>query len=365
MARTYVFQVDGSVVDTQVVCTGDELLQPESPAKEGHKFMGWSPDGGASYFTSFGVQTVTEGGTVVLEAIFEEVYYVFFLDADGRVYETREGVSGDTVYTDVEIPVNADESVTGWYTEETLENRVDSVVLGEENVTLWPKVEKGNWLVFDSQGGSYIEPAFYAPGQMTAAPAAPAKLGYEFAGWYTDASLTEEYVFGGELTAGTTVYAKWTPSTAGYTILYWTENADDENYSYVGSRDVTGATVGETIVLTSSQTSTNNLDSSYRQYFTYERSDEGRQVSGDGSTIVNVYYARKTYTLTFRERTSGGWWGSGSYETVATITAKYDAYIAEEFEKAPFSTTYAGRAWEATSYYSYALQTLDRMPGRT
>lgn len=230
-------------------------------------------------------------------------------------------------------------------------------------MTLWPKVEKGNWLVFDSQGGSYIEPAFYAPGQMTAAPAAPAKLGYEFAGWYTDASLTEEYVFGGELTAGTTVYAKWTPSTAGYTILYWTENADDENYSYVGSRDVTGATVGETIVLTSSQTSTNNLDSSYRQYFTYERSDEGRQVSGDGSTIVNVYYARKTYTLTFRERTSGGWWGSGSYETVATITAKYDAYIAEEFEKAPFSTTYAGRAWEATSYYSYALQTLDRMPG--
>lgn len=126
---------------------------------------------------------------------------------------------------------------------------------------------------------------------------------------------------------------------------------------------MTGATVGETIVLTSSQTSTNNLDSSYRQYFTYERSDEGRQVSGDGSTIVNVYYARKTYTLTFRERTSGGWWGSGSYETVATITAKYDAYIAEEFEKAPFSTTYAGRAWEATSYYSYALQTLDRMPG--
>ena len=49
---------------------------------------------------------------------------------------------------------------------------------------------------------------------------------------------------------------------------------------------------------------------------------------------------------------------------VATITAKYGAYIADEFNKAPFNTTYNGRAWEDTgNTYGYALQTLDRMPG--
>ena len=49
---------------------------------------------------------------------------------------------------------------------------------------------------------------------------------------------------------------------------------------------------------------------------------------------------------------------------VATITAKYGAYIADEFNKAPFNTAYNGRAWKDTgNTYGYALQTLDRMPG--
>lgn len=76
-------------------------------------------------------------------------------------------------------------------------------------------------------------------------------------------------------------------------------------------------------------------------------------VAADGSTVMNVYYDRTTFTLTFRD---GG--------TVATITNKWGALISDEFEKAPFNTTYNGRAWQCTetSKYGYALQTLDRMP---
>lgn len=87
--------------------------------------------------------------------------------------------------------------------------------------------------------------------------------------------------------------------------------------------------------------------------WTYVKSDEVT-VAADGSTIMNVYFDRITFTLTFRE------YGS----TVATITDKWGADISEEFNKAPFNTTYNGRAWECTdsSKYSYALQTLDRMP---
>ena len=77
-------------------------------------------------------------------------------------------------------------------------------------------------------------------------------------------------------------------------------------------------------------------------------------IAADGSTVVNVYYNRTTFTLTFRANRS----------TVATITDKWGADISDEFNKAPFNTTYSGRAWECTddSKYSYALQTLDRMP---
>ena len=79
-----------------------------------------------------------------------------------------------------------------------------------------------------------------------------------------------------------------------------------------------------------------------------------KSVAADGSTIINVYYDRTEFTLTFRD---------GS-KTVATIKDKWGAAISDEFSKAPFNTTYNGRAWLCTDdeKYSYALQTLDRMP---
>lgn len=81
-------------------------------------------------------------------------------------------------------------------------------------------------------------------------------------------------------------------------------------------------------------------------------------VAADGSSVLNVYFDRTTFTLTFRVRS--GW----KYTTVATITDKWGAEISGRFNEAPFNTTYNGRAWECTekSKYSYALQTLDRMP---
>ena len=83
------------------------------------------------------------------------------------------------------------------------------------------------------------------------------------------------------------------------------------------------------------------------------RSDEVT-VAADGTTVMNVYYDRVEFTLTFR----------ANNKTVATIPAKWGADISGEFSKAPFNTTYNGRAWKCTesSKFNYALQTLDRMP---
>lgn len=74
-------------------------------------------------------------------------------------------------------------------------------------------------------------------------------------------------------------------------------------------------------------------------------------VAADGTTILNVYYDRTVFTLTFR----------ANGRTVATIQEKWGAEISQKFSQAPFNTTYNGRAWKSNKY-SYALQTLDRMP---
>ena len=48
--------------------------------------------------------------------------------------------------------------------------------------------------------------------------------GFDFGGWYKDAACTNgnEFRFGYELEANTTIYAKWTEVTSGnYTVIIW------------------------------------------------------------------------------------------------------------------------------------------------
>ena len=55
-----------------------------------------------------------------------------------------------------------------------LKNKVDSVTLADDNVTLYPKVEKGHYLYFVSgEGARYVKPAFVAAEKGTAAPDDP------------------------------------------------------------------------------------------------------------------------------------------------------------------------------------------------
>ena len=50
-----------------------------NPTKSGYKFVGWAVDG-SNTFQTFGQVTVSETTAVNLVAVFEQVYYVFFLD---------------------------------------------------------------------------------------------------------------------------------------------------------------------------------------------------------------------------------------------------------------------------------------------
>ncbi len=363
---TYVFyDADGNEISTQKVKDGEILYSPETPEKDGFIFIGWAESEGADEADTdaFASRTanVSETETIRYYPVYEEAHYVFFMDNQGRVSTTKQGASGDVISTtDVTIPLDSTHSVVGWYYDEDLtEAAEDTITLGTEDITLYPEVEEGHYLYFATgSNATYIAPEFIAADAVTAEPEAPARSGYNFVGWAsTSDAATADFVFGNELDANTTIYAVWEARTdVKYTVLYWTENADDEEYSFVSSESRTG-TAGQTVNLGSVSTSVLGSESGY---FTYDasKSDTDVVVKGDGTTIVNVYFSRNTYTLTFQVRSGFG------RRTVATITAKYNAAIADRFNEAPFTTTYNGRAWQDTgSTYSYALQTLDRMPG--
>ena len=70
-------------------------------------------------------------------------------------------------------------------------------------------------VTFDTNGGSAVESQTVAYGGQAAAPAAPAKPGYTFAGWERDGKA---YDFTAPVTANMTLTAKWTANQ--YTITF-------------------------------------------------------------------------------------------------------------------------------------------------
>lgn len=337
---TYVFTVDGKEIDRQIVKNGDTLLEPQVPAQDGKVFTGWDKT------VPFGVIAglTGENKTIEVKAQFADGYHVYFKDNNGRIIATKT-VTNDTKVTfeDVKFPVGSDEAITGWYEDADRTEKVDSVTINGADITLYAKVEKGYWLTFESNGGSYVAPAFYANGTAAKSPDEPTKSGYTFAGWYTDENLMTDANFG-NITATTTLYAKWRENgNTSYTVIHWLENADDDGYSYEESETKTGTTGGTT------RATANSYTGFTAQTITQET------IKGDGSTIVSVKYTRKVYSVKFFS--NSGFHSPSKEYTSLRITAKYGASIGDQWP------TYSGsNAWATSDGGSTYQSNIDTMP---
>ena len=365
---TYIFQKKNGEqteeIARQIVKKGDTLLEPEVKTGENEKFTGWDPA------VTFGtVGEITETKTITVTAKIEKVYYIFFKDNTGRVVATKECTDGQTVsdFSDVTFPVGPDESITGWYFDEAAQTeKADSVTINGQNVTLYAKVEKGYWITFDANGGSYTAPVFYANGATAAKPATdPTLPGYSFDGWYLDKECKNPADFS-KITTSTTVYAGWKAADTTYTVIHWQENADDNGYSYVASDEKQlGASGAQTAARAKS------YPGFTAQTITQET------IAGDGSTIVNVYYKRNVYQVNFyskHEHTydskNGRYYYGGCYPKTGsrtpncgkqegnwyseyTITAKYGENISKKWP---------GGTWKVSKNGTVAQSNIDVMP---
>ena len=332
---TYQFYKDGTLVDTQYVMSGDTVFAPKSPEKEGYKFTGWNTkeDGTGDAFTPGQKDDVT-GVTYTYHAVFQQVYYVFFLNQDGVVCTTKEGISGASISTaDVTFPMGTDEGIEGWYYDEDRTEPVQGdVVINGANITLYPKVAQGSWITFESDGGSYIAPVFVAPGKTTQPPTEPTRLGYTFQGWLDDNG--HEFTFGSTLSESVKLTAKWQGQNVKYKVFHWWENANDEEYSFHESEEKTGTAGGQT------SAAAKRYDGFTAQPVTQQT------IAGDGTTIVNIYYDRNEYSVKFY---SEGWFSSWNELTDLRITAKYGADIADQW---PSDYSKIWHTWDEDAYQS-------------
>ena len=318
--HTYQFMdEDGTtLLSEQILSAGEVLNEPESPAKAHKKFIGWF-DEKDNLFNSFDEEgTLSASITTVLKAKYETVYYVFYKagnSTDSKILytQTYHNASDPIVADGVPFAVPSEKALIGWSVNPEAETPDKDLMLKGEDVTLYPVVADAHWITYDTQGGTILDPTYVLADAKTAEPTVPTKIGYEFAGWFTDAACTADsrFKFGNPLDKDIKLYAKWNPGTANYTVIHWWENADDNEYSYHRSETKSGTTGTHT---QATGTDLRDTQVTGKTLFGNEVAEnvftantiEQQVIKGDGSTIVNVYYTRAKYTLTFRKNSSNG-----------------------------------------------------------
>ena len=168
-------------------------------------------------------------------------------------------------------------------------------IAGDESTVVEVKYDRYYYLInFNLDGGYGVEP-IYARYGAPINVGNPQKPGYTFTGWSGEIPETMPVI---ENPLSFT--AKWKEGTAGFTVVFWYENANDNGYSVAGT--FTPANVAPGTQKSSGDYQNQSFEGRDDKHFTYNTDKvETVNVKGDGSTVLNVYYTRNTYTLTFKE----------------------------------------------------------------
>ena len=152
-------------------------------------------------------------------------------------------------------------------------------------------------MTFDLDGGYGTEPIYARFGAPIGAITEPTKPGYAFAGWDKTIPTTMP-------AANTSYKANWTVGEAGFTVVFWYENANKEtdgSYGYSVAGTYQPANVKPGTQKSSDDYRNQSFTGRDDDHFTYNTNKvETVTVNGDGSTVLNVYFTRNSYTLTFK-----------------------------------------------------------------
>ena len=184
---------------------------------------------------------------------------------------------------------------------------------------------------FDLDGGYGVEP-IYARYGAAISVGTPTKPGYFFKDWDKEIPTTMP-------AENSRFKASWNDGKSGFIVVFWYENANDDDYSVAGSYKPDDVTPG------TKKTSEDYKDQSFTgrddKHFTYNAGKaENVTVAGDGSTVLNVYYTRNAYTLTFKGGKTEITCGKEEHEHT------YDGWYYKVFD----GTYYYGGCYPAGSY---------------
>mgnify|MGYP002708147088 CR=1 FL=1 len=287
---------------TKTVPHGDAYGELPTPTLDGYTFDGWYNDNGMQVKPE---DVVTASHT--LYAHWKANTYTVTFDANGGTVETKPetvtyGSTYGSTYGELPTPTLDGYTFAGWFTQSDGGTQVtkDTVVTTAKDHKLYAHWTQNVYDVrFDANGGKEAyEPKKVRHGNAYGTfPLTPTRIGYEFAGWFTDAKDGRQVKPEDVVTASHTLYAHWTANT--YTVTF------DANEGTVETKTQTvtyGSTYGE-------------LPTPTRKGYTFvgwfTSAKDGRQVKADAEVTtaadrtLYAHWTQNVYTVTIKADKDG------------------------------------------------------------
>lgn len=205
----------GSVVSSITQDFESIVTAPNHPEKEGYTFTGWTIDleGTNGYvFDTMPANDLT-------------LYAQWQINAYTITFDTDEGTTVDSIMQDYQTALTKPADPTrlfynfdGWYEDQEYTITYTFNLMEARNLTLYAKWLPNEFTITLELNGGTGDTTLIERYTLSIEAPLPEKEGYTFDGWFTDAALTNPYVFSTMPPQNFTLYAKW--NINAYTITF-------------------------------------------------------------------------------------------------------------------------------------------------
>lgn len=274
---------------------GTAVTAPDAPTKTGHDFGGWYLGDNETEYV-FGTMPAE---SIILNAKWNVNQYTITFDLDNGSEDIVKTQDYGTVIERPAAPTKTGYTFKNW-------DRVIPATMPAESYTitaLWEAETYTPGVKFDANGGvfgtdtvKYVTATFDK--EIEAPEADPTNEGYTFLGWAASKDSKVALASLGKLTVDLddtelTFYAVWAEADGvKYTVEVYTQNPDG---TYTAATSVQYGKTGDSITVEGFYT----VPEGFEHNAAHPDALESGVIAANGSTVLKVYIARKTYSATF------------------------------------------------------------------